>query len=304
MGKSSICKQVAREEQIGFSDMRLASMDPTDLRGIPVPENGSAKWLPPEELPREGRGILLLDEINLAPPLIQASAYPLVFGNTSGKYTLPAGWRVIAAGNKLNHGAHVYKMAFPLRNRFTHIDFELDIDHWREWAFQNKIATEVIEYLAFRPDHLFQFDPKRDENAFPTPRSWEFVSNILKQRNGLDQTIIMELVRGTVGPGVAVEFQTYLDLRATMPSLDRILAGENIATDGNTDIACALVAALAARAEPAQFNRLLEYSEILTPEVAVLLGKFLIMKDKQAVLACTFWPAWSRKRFDLIRSVA
>ncbi len=35
IGKSSIVKQIASEKEVGFIDLRLALMDPTDLKGIP-----------------------------------------------------------------------------------------------------------------------------------------------------------------------------------------------------------------------------------------------------------------------------
>lgn len=300
VGKSDVARQVAEEEEIGFIDLRLALMDPTDLRGIPVPEDGKAKWLPPSALPTEGRGILFLDELNLAPLLIQSSAYQLVLPpHKLGEYQLPKGWRVLAAGNKTEHGANTYKMAAPLRNRFVHIDFEVSVDDWREWAIKNSVISEVVEFISFRPDLLFQFDSKRYENAFPTPRSWEFVSAILKSQNGLSKEIVHKVIEGTVGAGAATELSGYLEVRESLPAVDDILNGEDFIPH-QTDVACAIVTALAIRARADQFTRLLHYSEKLSAEVAVLLGKLLVQKDKQGVLECSAWPAWSKKRYALV----
>ncbi len=47
VGKSQVVKQVAEEMEIGFVDMRLAQLDPTDLRGIPAVIDGKARWLAP-----------------------------------------------------------------------------------------------------------------------------------------------------------------------------------------------------------------------------------------------------------------
>ena len=56
IGKSSIVKAIAQERGVGFIDLRLALMDPTDLKGIPFydKESHSALWAPPAFLPREG----------------------------------------------------------------------------------------------------------------------------------------------------------------------------------------------------------------------------------------------------------
>ncbi|HKY54668.1 MAG TPA: AAA family ATPase, partial [Anaerolineales bacterium] len=74
IGKSSIVAQTAEAHEIGFIDLRLSQLAPTDLRGLPVAENGLSRWYPPEFLPREGKGILFLDELNLAPPAMQGMA--------------------------------------------------------------------------------------------------------------------------------------------------------------------------------------------------------------------------------------
>src|SRR3989344_1369249 len=140
VGKSDTVGQVADAEGLRMVDLRLALMDPTDLRGIPVPEDGKAKWLPPSAPPPEGRGILFLDELNLAPPLVQSSAFQLVLDRKIGEYELPEGWCIIAAGNKAEQGANAYKRAPPRRNRFVHIDFEIDIDDWRSWALKHDVA--------------------------------------------------------------------------------------------------------------------------------------------------------------------
>uniref|UniRef100_UPI0025DB766D AAA family ATPase n=1 Tax=Sulfuricurvum sp. TaxID=2025608 RepID=UPI0025DB766D len=93
IGKSSIIKQIARESGIECIDLRLSLMDPTDLKGIPFYEKDShsALWAPPSFLPREGRGILFLDELNSAAPAVQASAYQLILDRKVGEYTLPEG---------------------------------------------------------------------------------------------------------------------------------------------------------------------------------------------------------------------
>lgn len=300
VGKSAVTNQVTKEEKIGFIDLRLVLMDPTDLRGIPIPENGKARWLPPSALPTEGEGILFLDELNLAPPLVQSSAYQLVLDKKIGEYQLPKGWRIIAAGNKAEHGANVYKMAPALRSRFTHIDFEINVDDWRQWAIQSEVVSEVIEFISFRPDLLFQFDPKRHENAFPNPRAWgEFVSPIFKNRNLLGEEITHQAIGGAVSVGAAAEFKAYLRLKNELPSIDEILEGKDLVPE-KIDLACALVTALATRAKPAQFNRLLEYSEKLTAEVAILMAKLMLSKNKEELIRCQNWNAWAKKHSEFI----
>lgn len=302
IGKSRICHDEAKSAEIGFIDMRLSMKDPTDLKGIPSPHNGKSLWLPPSDLPTEGRGLLLLDEVNLAPPLVQASAYQLVLDRKVGEYVLPKGWKIIAAGNKSEHGANVFKMAAPLRNRFTHVELKVDHDSWLEWALKNSIASEVIEFINYRPDKLYAFDPQRHENAFPTPRSWEFVSQIKKNSPGLSPEILSMVIDGTVGNGASLEFKSYTEMKSKMPSIEKILAGEDQLVD-NVSIACALVTALAVRARPDQFERLLQYSQAMGKkytEVSALMIRMMIMRDKTALIRCPSWPKLSKEYYDLM----
>ena len=55
IAKSAITKQMATAEGIAFIDIRLSQMDPTDLRGIPVPNNEDKEvfWSPPKTLPKD-----------------------------------------------------------------------------------------------------------------------------------------------------------------------------------------------------------------------------------------------------------
>ncbi len=92
IGKSSIVAEVARQHDLQLVDLRLSQLAPTDLRGLPVAENGVSRWFPPEFLPTEGRGILFLDEINMAPPAMQGIAQQLILDRQVGRqqFTAPA----------------------------------------------------------------------------------------------------------------------------------------------------------------------------------------------------------------------
>ncbi|HHE05527.1 MAG TPA: AAA family ATPase, partial [Epsilonproteobacteria bacterium] len=53
IGKSSIVSQIAKAQNIGYIDLRLSLLDPTDLRGIPFFDTNkdTAVWAPPSFLP-------------------------------------------------------------------------------------------------------------------------------------------------------------------------------------------------------------------------------------------------------------
>ncbi len=239
IGKSSVVKQAGakgagRQEgnKRGVRDIRLALLDPTDLRGIPFynPETGTAEWALASMLPQDpdSTDIIFLDEINAAPPAIQASAYQLVLDRAIGDYTLPDGVDIVAAGNREQDKAVTYKMPTPLLNRFIHLDFEFNADDWFDWAFGNDLHPAVISFLKWKPAMISKFDPKSADKAFASPRTWEFASDLLKQADDIGSTksVLRDVVAGAIGSGAAIELLTHRELADKLPDPTLILEGK------------------------------------------------------------------------------
>ena len=267
-GKSSVVNQLAIELEIALRDIRALLLDPVDLRGLPfVGKDGRSQWATPDFLPQDGEGILFLDELNAAPAMVQASCYQLVLDRRLGEYTLPEGWAIVAAGNRDSERAATTKMPTPLRNQFVHIDFEVDVQEWSEWAITASVRPEVIAFIRFRPELLSAFD--RDANAFPSPRSWEFVSRILNSRP--DSSVEHELIAGAVGAGAATEFSAFLRMSRELPNIDAILLNPTQEpVPENAAAQYAVAPALACCASDTNFDRICLYLNRLPTEFRVL----------------------------------
>ena len=104
VGKSQIVAKVAADDSLPLIDIRLSQLEPSDLRGIPFRVNERVEWAIPSMLPDQDRhgpqGILFLDEITSAPPSVSAAAYQLILDRRLGDYEVPAGWAIVAAGNR------------------------------------------------------------------------------------------------------------------------------------------------------------------------------------------------------------
>jgi len=238
------------------------------------------------------KGILFLDEITSCPPLTQASAYQLTLDKQIGEYYLPKGWYVMGAGNRIEDRSVVRPLSKALANRFTHIEFEVNLDDWTDWAINKGLDPTLIAFINFRADLLFSFNPLSSENAFPSPRSWEFVNNLMETVS--HQEILPELIQGTVGKGAAAEWTSFQKLKDKLPDLDKILAGEDIVPK-EMDLKYALVSALVIKAEPKKhFERLMQYSNKLTAEFSVLMVMMMVGKDSQAVGKCPTWDPWAK----------
>ncbi|MEH2214423.1 ATP-binding protein [Nostoc sp.] len=215
IGKSSIVAQIAQEYDIDFVDVRLSQLAPTDLRGLPVAEDGISKWYPPEFLPRGGKGILFLDELNMAPPAMQGVAQQLILDRKVGSYVVPSGWFVWAAGNRKEDRAAVFDMPAPLANRFLHLEAQADFNSFKAYALETGVHEQIIAFLSFRPTLLHKIDPQQP--AWPSPRSWEMASALHYAE--LDIT-------PAVGVATATEFHAFIQLYKTLPNLTPILAGK------------------------------------------------------------------------------
>jgi len=223
IGKSSIVAQTAAAHGLGFIDLRLSQLAPTDLRGLPVPDAATqvSRWYPPEFLPRKNNGgndrggILFLDELNMAPPAMQGMAQQLILDRRVGSYVVPDGWFIWAAGNRKEDRAAVFDMPAPLANRFLHLEVLPDWDTFKAHALAQKWHEQIIAFLSFRPTLLHAVDPLKP--AWPSPRSWEMAGRL--------HTVALD-ISTVVGGAAASEFAAYLQIYATLPSLEPILEGK------------------------------------------------------------------------------
>ncbi|MBE9115128.1 AAA family ATPase [Lusitaniella coriacea LEGE 07157] len=259
IGKSSIVAQIACQQDIDFVDVRLSQLAPTDLRGLPVAEDGISKWYPPEFLPRQGKGILFLDELNMAPPAMQGMAQQLILDRRVGSYEVPDGWYIWAACNRKEDRAAVFDMPAPLANRFLHLHVEPDLESFKAYALTAAIHEQIIAFLSFRSTLLHKLDPQNA--AWPSPRSWEMAARLHEAKLN---------IATAVGEGAAAEFASYLKVYENLPDIAQILdgKGQKIAFPQEPSVRYAVTIGLAIRAENATqgYNAFTWLSQMATPE--------------------------------------
>ncbi len=295
-GKSAVVNQVAAEIEAKISDARLSTMDTVDIRGFPVPnlEAGTMSWLPADFLPpmlvkgkggkmvpNTSKGILFLDELPSAPPAVQAAAYQLVLDRRIGKYELPENWAIVAAGNRSSDRSVVHEMPAALRNRFVHLDFDVDADDWYDKAIEDGVSDVTRGLIRFKPNLLHSFDPKVNPRSFPTPRSWGFADAILQAGHGPDAE--RELLNGAVGEGAAAELLAFRGVYKDLPTVDEVLLAPDSApvpSQDNPSARYAICSALDTKASPGTISRLLQYAERMDVEFQVLFMHSAIKRDR------------------------
>jgi len=301
IGKSSIVKQIAAAKELEFLDLRLSLLDPTDLKGIPFfkADTNEGVWAKPSFLPSdpESKGILFLDEINTAPPAVQASAYQLILDRRVGEYELPKGWSIVAAGNRENDRGVVYKMPPPLANRFVHFEMEVDFTDWKHWAYGQGIESAIIAFLAYDKSMLFTFDPLSNEKSFATPRSWEYVDSIVK--SGIDTELILDSISGAVGREAAVGYLSFKKVMKELPDLNEVLNGTLTELEKDDPkvmmaLAIGLVNALREDTSDEAVDNVLKFSLQLPGEFSIMLVKDM-QQNGIDVESSEEWGEWVRK---------
>ena len=288
VGKSQIVSQIAADLQCEFLDVRAVQLDPVDLRGLPRITADQTEWVPPRFLPKEGKGILFLDELTSAPQMTQAGCYQLVLDRRLGEYVLPDGWVVIAAGNPASERGVHFSMPRPLRNRFVHLDLEPDLDDWSKWATKAGVRAEIVAFLRFKPELLHTSDTTSDANAWPTPRSWEMASNVLSGIANRQKTAFLsgtsdfeaQLLDGTVGPAAASELVAFLRLFRQLPSIDDILLNPDSAPlPTETSAQIAIATALGRVVTDNSIARGLRYLDRMPTEMRVMAVRDAAARD-------------------------
>lgn len=192
IGKSAMIVGVAKELGIDLVDIRLAQKDPTDMKGLPVPNKKSmqVEWYLSSEWPREinSRGIIFFDELTAADKAIQVAAYEIILDRKLGDvgegkvgYKVPPGWFICAAGNERGDQAVSEGMSSALANRFLHLTVKPDTAAWLNWAETHGIHTYVVQFIQDNPDLLHDMSENFNlQQGWPSPRSWERVSHLIK----------------------------------------------------------------------------------------------------------------------------
>ncbi|MEM8814104.1 MAG: MoxR family ATPase [Pseudomonadota bacterium] len=230
VGKTQIVQQMAERIGARLVDLRLTTIEPQDLRGLPYYDHERARttWYRPEDLPDSETepAVLFLDELTAASPMLQPTVYGLLQERRVGRHTLPDTVFVVAAGNTVEDGAIAYEMGTALSDRLIHLHVKANASDWLDnFAVPRGLHPAVTAFIRTRADLLETIDIalQNDRTIAATPRSWERVSDILFAVP--DRKLRTVMIAGTVGDAIAGEFNAIADdIAATVRITDMLEA--------------------------------------------------------------------------------
>lgn len=239
VGKSAIIAQIVQElskqlgVNIGFRDFRLASCEASDVNGIPyVSQSGKEqeqmKFSIPDWFPMDKKsfGILFFDELSNAAISVQHASYRIIWDKSlHDGVDLPPGWLIVAAGNLKTDKTGVKGIAPALANRFgSHLYIKESVDAFTKYALERELDPRLIGFLNFKQDALFRAPVGGDDEAFPSPRSWEAADSYMKADYSRDELDI--LLAGCVGKAAAAEYVGYCEYFGKLPDFTAIMSGK------------------------------------------------------------------------------
>lgn len=211
IGKTEIVRQLAGEIGARLFDLRLTTIEPQDLRGLPYYDHDARKtvWYRPEDLPDDPNtpAILFLDELTAASPYLQPTVYGLLQERRVGAHVLPPSVLIVAAGNTVEDGAIAHEMGTALSDRLIHLHVQASAADWLEsYAIPKGLHPAVTSFLRARPDLLETTEQSLSAGHLVacTPRAWERASDLLRAMP--DRRTRSAALAGTLGTAVAAEF--------------------------------------------------------------------------------------------------
>jgi MoxR-like ATPase len=324
IGKSDVVREtsrtIAKEKNLTYNedisklneknclsviDIRLSQMDLSDLRGLPKFDETTktTRWYYPNFLPTNGQGILFFDELNLAVPTVQATAYQLILNRRMGDYCLPDGWIIVSAGNRLEDRANVFETPAPLNNRFLHIELATpDVDDWIDWAVKNGVDTRISTFLKFKPI-IYKFDKTTKDKAFPTPRSWKFCSDMISDKETKDCRVKEDwenleiLVASCVGEATAIEFIAWLRLNEKLDIVEIMKNPLEAKLPKEIDLIYAMISGILEhyKKDRKLLKPVVQLATRFEPEFAVLLLKLVKTHNPKFVQEVVALPEWTKQ---------
>lgn len=191
-----------------------------------------------EEISKERKVLLFIDEINRCEHTVQQELMNLILNREINGYRLHKDVRILAAMNPSSkYGAdfdyQVVDMDAAQENRFVWLNMEPDHTGWIKWAIDEGIEQKVIEFISTFPEYLHKVN---EDDVRSTPRSFERISKSYKvykdHKNSIPRSVFLNVIKGNVGRVIAEEFLSFIESDySPLISYDDVFHGETLSEE-------------------------------------------------------------------------
>lgn len=191
--KPEVMEEVFRnpEKYFVLVDIRTAQMEPPDIVGIPDISDTS-KWLKTKQtqwiwvLTRPNMdGVLFFDEINQAKEEVQNALYQVILDRVIFDKKLAGDVGIFGAGNIgeywIPSGGEELKGGLAARP--SQAILIIQPQEWFDWAEEVEINPLILEFIRSNPEQYFYKRPTAPKYKYPSPRSFEQLTDAMEQIN-------------------------------------------------------------------------------------------------------------------------
>ena len=227
IGKTALVEDIALRNEWKFAYAAPAQFEEMgDLHGLPVVENATTRFAPPDWVPTEaGPGILLLDDFNRADDRILRGIMQLLQRSELVSWSLPPDWHIIVTANPEGGDYSVTPLDDAMLTRMLHISMEFEHKVWARWAVQAEVDERGIAFVLAYPEMV--------TGARTTPRSLTYFFEQIRPIDDLRENWehVHALALSALDPEAATAFMSFVnDGLTNLVSPEEILDDEWSAT--------------------------------------------------------------------------
>lgn len=214
-----------------------------------------------------------------------------------GNFDLHERVLIACAGNKETDGAITHRMSTALQSRLVHINMDVDVDTWVDWANHNGIDHRIVSMVKFKPELLYTFQPDHQDNTYACPRTWEFASRMVKGVPDITGNKL-KLLAGTISEGVAREFAGFCQIFHELPTIQEIIANpDKVEIPNEPSTLYALTGSIGNHGTTSNVEKLMEYVQRMGAEFQVITGRSLLRRNP-ALAGTKAMQEWIAKSAD------
>lgn len=303
IGKSSICKKIAKELDFDFVFKSAALSSLVDMTGMPhINKQEEFHFITLDFMQKlvnaKKNTLVLFDDLGWAVQSIQLLIADMILTRTINGQKISDFVSFISCTNRLQDRAGVNPIPEPVKSRFSAIiKLYLDVDSFIAYGIENNIDSLILAFTKFKPGYLI-FKPSVDINPSIRPRTLEMLSNKIKR----NATYEINLITSVCGYEYALDFMNFKRIFDKLPNLNDIINGKITNTDFELEILYLVIIKLVGKIEHTNIDKIFDWINKIEHKELQALFITLAKYNKPAIIELSnnykAWIATNQNNFN------